>query len=69
MEEVRTYHRNLTVAFYDYKKARDKVHHDWMLEVYQRIRIPDNVVTLLSSLMRKLKRRLATWKDGKKSIS
>ena len=28
MEEVKTYHRNLAVAFYDYKKAYDKVHHD-----------------------------------------
>ena len=28
MEEVKQYHRNLAVAFYDYKKAYDKVHHD-----------------------------------------
>ena len=31
MEEVKPYHRNLAVAFYDYKKAYDtydKVHHD-----------------------------------------
>ena len=34
MEEVKTYHRNLAVAFYDYKKAYDKVHHDWMLRLY-----------------------------------
>ena len=34
MEEVKTQHRNLAVAFYDYKKAYDKVHHDWMLRVY-----------------------------------
>ena len=26
MEEVKTYHRNLAVAFYDYQKAYDKVH-------------------------------------------
>ena len=31
MEEVKKYHRNLPVVFYDYKKAYDKVHHDWML--------------------------------------
>ena len=31
MEEVKTQHKNLAVAFYDYKKAYDKVHHDWML--------------------------------------
>ena len=35
MEEVKQYHRNLAVAFYDYKKAYDKVHHDWMLRVYE----------------------------------
>ena len=40
MEEVKQYHRNLAVAFYDYKKAYDKVHHDWMLRVYQWIGIP-----------------------------
>ena len=28
MEEVKTQHRNLAVAFYDYRKASDKVHHD-----------------------------------------
>ena len=31
MEEVKIQHRNLAVAYYDYKKAYDKVHHDWML--------------------------------------
>ena len=35
MEEVKQYQRNLAVAFYDYKKAYDKVHHDWMLRVYK----------------------------------
>ena len=34
MEEVKQYHRNLAVAFYDYKKVCDKVHQDWMLRVY-----------------------------------
>ena len=34
MEEVKTQHRNLVLAFYDYKKAYDKVHHDWMQRVY-----------------------------------
>ena len=52
-EEVKTYHQNLAVAFYDYKKAYDKVHHDWMLKVYKWIGIPDNEITLLSSMMRK----------------
>ena len=69
MEEVKTYHQHLAVAFYDYKKAYDKVHHDWMLRVNEWIRIPDNVIILLSSLMRKWKTILEIWKDGRKSIS
>ena len=51
MEEVKQYHRNLAVAFYDYKKAYDKVHHDWMLRVYRWIGIPDEVIKLISNLM------------------
>ena len=35
MKEVKTYYQNLAVAFYDCKKAYDKVHHDWMLRVYK----------------------------------
>ena len=33
MEEVKQNHRNLAIAFYDYKKAYDKAYHDWMLRV------------------------------------
>ena len=47
MEEVRSYHRNLAVAYYDYKKAYDKVHHDWMLRVFNWMGIPKNVTALL----------------------
>ena len=65
-EEVKTYHQNLAVAFYDYKKAYDKVHHDWMLRVYKWIEISDNEIKLLSSMMRKWKTRLEIQKDGKK---
>ena len=65
-EEVKTYHQNLAVTFYDYKKAYDKVHHDWMLRVYKWIEISDNEITLLSSMMRKWKTRLEIQKDGKK---
>ena len=64
--EVKTYHRNLAVAFYDYNKACHKVHHNWMLGVYKGIRIRGNVITLLSSIMRKWKTRLEIWKDRKK---
>ena len=65
-EEVKAYHQNLAIAFYDYKKAYDNVHHDWMLRVYKWIEISDNEITLLSSMMRKWKTRLEIQKDGKK---
>ena len=66
MEKVNTYHRNLAIAFHDYKKAYDKVHHDWILRENKWIGIPDNVITLLSSIMTKWKTRLEICKDGKK---
>ena len=66
MKEVKTYHCNLVATFYDYKKAYDKVHHDWMLRVHKWIRMPDNLIRLLSSIMRKKKTRLEIWRDGKK---
>ena len=55
MEEVKQHHRNLAVAFNDYKKAYDKVHHDWMIRVYDWIGIPRNVIRLIVDLMSKWK--------------
>ena len=69
MEEVKQYHRNLTVAFYDHKKAYDKVHHDWMLRVYHWISIPKEVITLISQLMEKWKTKLEIWSRGEKLTS
>ena len=69
IEEVRSYHRNLAVAYYDYKKAYDKVHHDWMLIVFNWMGIPKNVTTLLKALMVKWKTRLEVWNDGQKQVS
>ena len=66
MEEVKQHHRNLAVAFCDYKKAYDKVHHDWMLRVYQWIGIPDEVIKLISNLMELWKTRLEIWSKGKR---
>ena len=40
-----------------------------MLRVYKWIGTLDNVIALLSSLMRKWKVRVEIWKDGEKSIS
>ena len=53
MEEVKTYHRNLAVAYYDYRKAYDSVHHDWIMRVFDRIGIPDDVRLVLQVLMKK----------------
>ena len=52
MEEVKQYYRNLAVAFYDYKKTYNKVHHDWILGVYPWLGIPDKVIKLISNLMK-----------------
>ena len=57
MEEVKTQHRNLAVASYNYKKAYDKVHQDWMLRVYSWMELPANVISLLRQLMRYWKTR------------
>ena len=62
MEEVKQYHRNLAVAFYNYKKVHNKVHHDWMLSVYQWIGIPDERIKLNSNLMDFWKTRLEIWR-------
>ena len=66
MEEVKQDHHTLTVAFYDYKKAYDKVHHDWMIRVYKCTRIPRSVIKLMEQLMRKWKTRLGIWSDDEK---
>ena len=67
MEEVKQHHGNH--AFYDYKRAYDKVNHDWMIRVYEWIRIPRSVIKLIKELMEKWKTRLGIWSDGKKMIS
>ena len=69
MEEVKQYHRNLAVAFYDYKKAYNKVRHDWMLRVYQWIGIPREIVQMILVLIEKWKTTLEIWNNGEKMIS
>ena len=69
MEEVKQHHRNLAVAFYDYKKVYDKVQHDWMVLVYDWIEIPRNVIRLIVDLMSKWKTRLEIWNGSEKMTS
>ena len=64
MEEVKTYHCNLVLVFYDYKGGYDKGQHDWMLWVCTWMDIPENVTALLSKLMRKKKTKIEIWNDG-----
>ena len=58
MEEVKTHHRNLAIALYDYQKACEKVHDDWMVQVYEWIGIPTAVISLLRELINKWKTRI-----------
>ena len=69
MEEINQYHRNLAVAFYDYKKADDKVHRHLMQCVYEWTGIPKNVTELIYQLMSKWKARLEMWNKGEKVTS
>ena len=58
MGEVKDYHRNLAVAYYDYQKAYDMVHHDWMLRVYDWMGIPEKICKVIKKLMNGWKTRL-----------
>ena len=51
MDEVREHKRDLAVAFYDYRKAYDKVHHDWMMIVYDWMGIPKPLINVQRKLM------------------
>ena len=69
MEEVKTKHRNLVVAFYDHKKAYDKVHHNWMLRVYSWMGLQANVMSLVRQFMRYQKTPLEIWNVEEKKVS
>ena len=58
MSEVKENHRDLAVAFYDYKKAYEMVHHDFMIMVYRWMGIPEKVCKPLETLMSMWKTRL-----------
>jgi len=58
MDEVRSYKRNLAVAYYDYQKAYDKVHHDWMTKVYRWMGFPERVIRIIECMMSGWKTKL-----------
>jgi len=69
MQQVRQCKRNLAVAYYDYKKAYDMVHHDWMIRVYRWMGIPENVCRVLVALMNLWKTKLVIYANGEKQVS
>jgi len=69
MQQVRESKRNLAVAYYDYKKAYDMVHHDWMIRVYRWMGVPDNVCRVLERLMKLWRTKLEVFVDGQKQTS
>jgi len=69
LEEVREHKRNLAVAYYDYQKAYDKVHHDWMLKVYNWMGYPQKVIDVIATLMGKWWTRLEVNRNGIKERS
>ena len=68
MEEVRTHKRNSAVAYYDYRKAYDMVHHDWMLRVYEWMGITKSVCKVIEQLIMRWKTRLGVFAQGKKVV-
>ena len=69
MEEVKSKHRNLVVAYYDYQKAYDYVRHDWILRVYRWMGFTEKVIRFTESLMCKWSTRLEVYGDGEKATS
>ena len=51
------------------KKTYDKVHHDWMLRLYKWVGVPDEVIELISNLMKLRKTRFEIWNKGEKMKS
>ena len=69
MEEVRYYHRDLSIAYYDYKKAYDFVNHDWINIVFDWMRIDGAVRKVISRMMDGWKTRLNVMHNGESKKS
>ena len=69
MDEVRNNKRNLAVAYYDYQKAYDKVHHDWMTTVYRWMGFPDRVIQVVEHLMKGWRTKLEVMARGTRETS
>ena len=58
MGEGRENQRNIAVAYYDYRKAYDMVHHDWMLRVYEWMGIAEKVRKAIGKLTKRWRTHL-----------
>ena len=65
VREVRVHHRNLAVAYYDYQKAYDMVHHDWMLGAYEWLGIERKVQNVMEEVIKKWKTLLEVRNGSK----
>ena len=66
MEEIKTYHRNLAVAFMTKRGNTDKIRHELRLKMNMWMYISENVTPSLSELMRMWKTILEIWNNGEK---
>ena len=69
VDGVKKRHRNLSIAYYDYRKAYNNVHRDWMLRVHNWIGIPTDVISVSTELMKRWKTRLEVSDGNDKSVS
>ena len=54
------------MANYDYQKAHDKVRHDWMVSVYGRMGIADEIFNMITEMIKRWKTTLKVQRNGKK---
>ena len=66
MEEIKTYHRNLAVAFMTTRGNTDEIRHELRLKMNMWMYISENVTPSLSELMRMWKTILEIWNNGEK---
>ena len=62
--EVRDHHDKMAVAYYDYQKAYDMVHHNWMLKVYECMGTEEKIRNVIE-VMKKQKTHLEVRNGNK----
>ena len=55
LNDCRIRHKNLAMAWVDYKKAYDMIPHSWIIECLTMVRVPQNLTTFLQQSMRSWK--------------